>query len=93
MAICSIIPFLFPNPFNDHIFVEYMIPEEQGNLNMTIYDLSGRLLRSFKLERTRESQLHKKEIDLSDLAKGAYQLHISNDRGEGYYMQLVKIKD
>ena len=64
-------PLLFPNPSSERIFVKYL----NGNEYITVYDISGRLVKLF-FEKLTDSALQ--SADISSIEKGMYLLVISN---------------
>ena len=64
-------PMLFPNPSSEKIFIKYL----NGNEYITVYDISGRLVRIF-FENLTDIAL--KSADISSLEKGMYLLVISD---------------
>lgn len=64
--------FVYPNPANHKLYIETSV----GG-NMTIHDLTGKLIQTKEIEST------KNEIDISDLASGTYLLRfVTNERTE-----------
>ena len=64
-------PILFPNPSSEKIFIKYL----NGNEYITVYDISGRLVRIFFENLT---NIAIKSADISSLEKGMYLLVISD---------------
>ncbi len=78
---------VFPNPANDFINVELTLDQLSTNVNYTLYDLNGRVLR--QLQRNNIKQ-HVESISVSDLNTGVYLLQISTDVGQVVKKVLVK---
>ena len=71
---------VYPNPAKDNFFVE-----SSANSNLiSLYTLNGILIRKFK------SNLNRTQIDVNDIASGAYILKISNDSGVNYQKILIQ---
>lgn len=66
---------VYPNPTHDKIFVEAPIP-----VNLSLYDLTGRLLRQSK---------GKNEMDISAFSEGVYLLRIKDSQGR--FMKAEKV--
>lgn len=66
---------IYPNPTHDKIFVEASIP-----VNLSLYDLTGRLLRQSK---------GKNEMDISAFSEGVYLLRIKDSQGR--FMKVEKV--
>lgn len=66
---------IFPNPTNDIITLQINAPSEQ--LKISIRDITGRLIMSFSNAAT--SYQYKKEMDVSSLSSGMYQLEVFQD--------------
>lgn len=60
----------YPNPFTDKCAISYSISETE-NITLRIFDLSGKLVKSYK-EGRREPGLHTIEIDASLFEPGVY---------------------
>ena len=66
-----------PNPFNGQTSVSYVIPSKANSAQIDIYDLSGKLMKTVKLNHTGQGQL---TINADDLPSGlyTYQLMVDN---------------
>lgn len=62
---------IYPNPFNSDITIQLT---KEDNYNITLFDISGKLVLSSRFENTNEIKL-----DALDLSKGQYILRIQND--------------
>lgn len=68
----SNVPLLFqnvPNPFNRTTTIKYNIPELKGDASVNVYDLRGKQLQSYMIERAGEGTI---EIEGSVLHPGIY---------------------
>lgn len=70
---------IFPNPFQSELNV---ITSKHGKFNAVLYDTSGTLHRKWRFE-------HSHNIDLSDLSKGIYIIHIY-DQMYSYRYRVIK---
>ena len=71
---------VYPNPASHNLFIE---STDNSNL-ISIYTLNGILIRKFKYN------LNIIQIDVNDIACGAYILKISNDSGVNYQKILIQ---
>jgi len=71
---------VYPNPATHHLIIE---STDNSNL-ISIYTLNGILIRKFKYN------LNIIQIDVNDIASGAYILKISNDSGVNYQKILIQ---
>ena len=71
---------VYPNPATHNLFIE---STDNSNL-ISIYTLNGILIRKFKYN------LNIIQIDVNDIASGAYILKISNDSGVNYQKILIQ---
>ena len=71
---------VYPNPASHNLFIE---STDNSNL-ISIYTLNGILIRKFKYN------LNIIQIDVNDIASGAYILKISNDSGVNYQKILIQ---
>ena len=71
---------VYPNPATHHLIIE---STDNSNL-ISIYTLNGILIRKFKYN------LNIIQIDVNDIACGAYILKISNDSGVNYQKILIQ---
>ena len=79
---------LYPNPAPDYIHLE-LNADNAMSLNVTIYDIQGKLITAFDLE-TIEGQVTE-TIDLSKFAQGNYVMAIQNgDQLTGRLFRVVK---
>jgi hypothetical protein len=72
---------LYPNPSRDYIYLE----SEQDLEKLEIYDLNGRLIRSIGMK-----GIPKKQISLSNLAKGSYIFRVYS--GQQYKSILIQVQ-
>jgi hypothetical protein len=75
---------IFPNPFSDNLFIKITLPQRQ-DVGIKITDALGREVYKYKNNLQNISLELNKE--LSDLAKGAYFVHISTEKTQ----KIVKI--
>src|SRR5690625_7288798 len=60
----------YPNPFNPSTQIVFTL-EEQAEVELSVFDMSGRLLRSKDLEAMPEG-LHTQEVNLQGYESGTY---------------------
>ena len=70
---------VYPNPASDFLIIKILKPDYKLK-NMEITDMQGRLLKSF----------NQSEIDISDLSKGLYLLHIEFENGRRTLEKFIK---
>lgn len=68
---------LFPVPANDLITFEYQM-DASSDLNLTILDVSGRILQTHVIN---DAQIGQLQIETSDLSPGIYMMKIIYDKG------------
>ncbi|WP_026210011.1 PQQ-dependent sugar dehydrogenase [Flexithrix dorotheae] len=68
---------VFPNPFNNQIFIE-IDNENLGGYEIKIIDLSGKMIAREVMEKT--SKTLNKKIELPSIPKGLYLLRITNNK-------------
>ncbi|MFH2034992.1 MAG: T9SS type A sorting domain-containing protein [Candidatus Zixiibacteriota bacterium] len=79
----------YPNPFNPSTRIDYSLPA-RADVNVEIYDLLGRLIRSTDLG-SMEAGEHTYEFNGADLASGVYFYRVSaNEFSETRKMILLK---
>ena len=69
---------IFPNPATDQTTITYNLPEP-AQVTLSIYDLTGRKIRSWKLEAGNLKNENKITINTADLNAGIYFLKLSTD--------------
>ncbi|HOU47421.1 MAG TPA: alkaline phosphatase D family protein, partial [Chitinophagales bacterium] len=67
----------YPNPFIDKITIQFNI-STSSNIDILVYDLSGKFVKQQSLGFLNKG-LYDKQIELGDLASGAYKLVIKNN--------------
>ncbi len=67
---------VYPNPAYDEINVSYTIPEK-SNIEISITDMNGRIVRVFEFNAEKGS--HLKNVDIEELPMGYYILSIENN--------------
>lgn len=75
-----------PNPSNGIIRITDYASSEKRNLNISLTDLSGRLVKTFS---TNDKSV---SLDLSDLPGGYYQLNISSPSGQWHNEKIMLTK-
>ena len=71
---------LYPNPASDYLTCLLALPEA-GPVELSLYDLSGRLVLKQQLEATEPTELEA-TLDVSGLASGVYTLRANQDGAE-----------
>jgi hypothetical protein len=71
------IPYIYPNPFTNHINFEYRL-FKAADVNISINNMQGRLIRELIAERRNEG-LHQDHFSLSGIASGTYLLQLKAD--------------
>ena len=81
----------YPNPFNPATTISYTIPAPGKNIQILIYDITGRIMRHIDLGIQRAGT-HKIRFDASGLPTGVYMytLHINGVPGPSGKMLLLK---
>lgn len=73
----------YPNPTPDEL---YLVPLEQEQLTISIYDLYGKQLKNIVLQ----PNGHPIKLSLLELPAGAYTLQISNKKGQSTHYKILK---
>lgn len=60
----------YPNPVKSTLYIEFLL-EESGDMTITLYDLQGRVAKTFPKERYL-SGMHSKTLDCANLSNGTY---------------------
>ncbi len=68
-----------PNPFRGYTTISYRLPESFTKASMAIYDLNGRLLKTYELDTRSEGEVH---VDATELAAGMYLYSLVVDGAE-----------
>jgi len=79
--------FVYPNPVNDVLTVEYALLESKNVNYCGIYDINGRLMKSIKISET----IGIKHIDVKELAEGVYILSFGSN-GNKIYTKKFTVK-
>ena len=74
---------LYPNPAADVVNIEF--DKEAGNIQISIIDLTGKIVSSQREPRTRRVQ-----IDMHSLQTGVYILAIQDDKGSTAQYKIIK---
>jgi hypothetical protein len=77
----------FPNPMEDYTIVNFEGLENDADFNFQIMDAAGRVIRNNNIRVSTANPTYL--FDASELARGIYQVLISNENGS-YIIRLVK---
>ena len=66
----------FPNPAQETIVFNYYLDQQQA-INLGIYDMAGKLVKTILTNSVRSAGNHKLAIEVNDLSGGAYLLNMS----------------
>lgn len=72
---------VYPNPSNGNVAVNFVADNASGIFDLKIFDLSGKQVFGEQIQATAGSV--QKQLDLSSLPKGVYNLHLSSEKGFG----------
>ena len=75
---------VYPNPGSDHINISFN-PQNPYNITITLYDVTGRLIKSAKTT----TAVTPYNIDISGCASNCYFLSIHNDKSKLVYSTIV----
>lgn len=75
---------IYPNPSNGLLYIEIA---ENKNVQVQLFDLSGKLILAQNITNTAKHQ----EIDISNVTNGVYIIHVTNGN-ESLHGKLVLIK-
>ena len=80
---------IFPNPAHGSVNLQYTISKTETNLNLRIFDLSGRLLIIYNLKG--DPGEHSMTLDMgSQLQPGVYNFNIQSDSNINYTLRFVR---
>ncbi len=80
------LPFtIYPNPVHEKVMIDFSFETSQS-INITIIDITGRVIRQLKVN---ESQTHI-ELSTEDLLPGIYMMSLQSDKGMNY-CKLIKL--
>ncbi|NHM06947.1 T9SS type A sorting domain-containing protein [Flavobacterium sp. CYK-4] len=68
---------VYPNPVQSATVLHYELAQEQ-KISIGLYDLTGRLVRKFATDATRNQGAHQETLDFQSLGKGTYLLQLSS---------------
>jgi subtilisin-like proprotein convertase family protein len=78
----------FPGPFNDRLNIEYDMPDGSGEINISLYDITGaRVIRA--PENNKTGGKHLTSLDCSSLPPGVYILQL-NAGTSRYHQKVIK---
>ena len=72
----SVIDNVYPNPFHKHVYFG-MFSNENSSLNISVYDLQGKLIMSMKEDVYKGQNKIHLEFE-NDILPGVYILHVNN---------------
>jgi hypothetical protein len=78
---------IFPNPAENKVWIELYEESKTENIKIQVFDIFGKMY----LEKNVYSSESIFQIDVSNLATGAYLLRITNDEGVFSVKNLIKI--
>ncbi len=71
---------IYPNPVHDNEVLEYALQQTEV-LTISLYDVSGKLVKQFVSQESRSTGVHKEPLNLSEIISGSYILTIENGSG------------
>ena len=69
--------FVYPNPFDDHIKLEYSLDQAE-NVKIQLIDVFGRIVMRFN-EQLRDKGTHEEMIGIPEIPSGTYLLNVEAD--------------
>jgi len=80
----------FPNPASEELTIGFSLVNTQS-ISLSLYDLEGKLVKTFITQKNYPANLHREVIRLNDLAAGNYILKLD---GEDFQLseQLIVVK-
>ncbi|MFN8296050.1 MAG: T9SS type A sorting domain-containing protein [Chitinophagales bacterium] len=79
---------IYPNPTQDFLTIDYYLPKEK-NISMQLVDITGRVVKTLKINQTTDAGNHQEKISINDLAANTYLLLIHMD-GELIREKIIK---
>jgi len=77
---------IYPNPAQDQITIEFLATSLTVS-NINIYDLSGKVVRSYDFDKKQSSNLN---LNVSDLSNGVYLVRIESSKGSAVEKLIIK---
>ena len=81
---------IFPNPFIDKVFVEGLTNSNDGNIILSLYDLSGKLILTRKIEYNLLDKSTIIDFNSVSLSSGVYLLNFSS-KDFSFSKKLIKV--
>ncbi|WP_051957633.1 T9SS type A sorting domain-containing protein [Altibacter lentus] len=79
---------IYPNPIASETTLEYTLSQAE-TISITLYDVSGKLIRTFLSSEEKEAGDHKQTLNFDGIATGNYVLKLSNGSGQ-FSLQILK---
>ena len=79
---------IYPNPIVSETTLEYTLSQAE-TISITLYDVSGKLIRTFLSSEEKEAGDHKQTLNFDGIATGNYVLKLSNGSGQ-FSLQILK---
>ncbi len=73
---------VYPNPVEDLVTLEFTLLSDEKNLNLDIFDLGGRHIKSIFRNKHTVTGNHKMTISLGDMSSGNYIITLSNNQSK-----------
>jgi parallel beta-helix repeat protein len=77
---------IYPNPADNHITVEYAMLDKDDEITVNIIDMQGKTLKTVKSN----NQIDVLRIDISNLAKGNYNVQFQSAKQEYHTVKIIK---
>jgi Secretion system C-terminal sorting domain len=79
---------VIPNPFGDYIQVNYQIDEEVDNVNLTMTDITGKIVKNIPIDSKSKGE-YQVEVKTNDLSNGVYFIQYQSN-GKTVTQKIIK---
>ncbi|MDZ7878505.1 MAG: T9SS type A sorting domain-containing protein [Saprospiraceae bacterium] len=79
---------VIPNPFGDYIQVNYQIDEGVDNVNLTMTDISGKIVKNIPIN-SKDKGEYQVEVKTNDLSNGVYFIQYQSN-GKTVTQKIIK---
>lgn len=78
----------YPNPASDQLTCRYQLTN-QRSITITLHELSGKFIRELMTQQNVTAGIHEPELQLGDVAPGAYLVAVKTDTGDQAIQRII----
>lgn len=78
----------YPNPASDQLTCRYQLTN-QRSITITLHELSGKFIRELMAQQNVTAGIHEPELQLGDVAPGAYLVAVKTDTGDQAIQRII----